>query len=637
MRSWVAATAGPALIAATVATSPVRAADTDPWSGVQWTTPVAVSPAGVDLAAGGVWPLADGSLLALWSVADDPGAAGDGPAQVWSRTRTSDGLWGPPEQVSDYQQYFTTYPNFSWDVDATGAAVVAWTQYDPGTSSWTYRAVTRSVSGAWAVPHTVAVEDTGAVGSISLSGTKAVAVAPDGDATIAFEAREAQEDPGENSADPEVFRTHGSGSTWTTPEEVSVETPATPVGCVEPDPDDCPDREGPSDQPAVAFDGSGQEWIAWVHREAADEPAEEAGVFLRGATTTQLASGSELEARSFGLAAIDADPAGGVALAWHRQVPTGTETWAHAGGDVAGATGLITPAPVNAAVRSIAMVGGRAVVVVGVPPSAIDGSRDLHTALRPPGGPWGPVAAMSEDGADVVGTGGRAVLTPAGVPVVGYAHATTDRGRVLAPAGNGWSSIPFSGALDLSGPATVVQSLHLTSDGRLLAGWLSADGGADRLHAGASSGLPGAVTPPTPPSPPSPQPPTPPPTTPVGPAALTTVDDGALTRSAGWKRTRSPSYAGGTAVLSKRRGATLTLRRTTLSQVGVVVSACRRCGKVDVFVGRTRIGRISLQGAAAHQQLRLLPAFAVRTGKVRVVVASSGRPVRVDGLAIRTG
>ncbi|WGX96320.1 hypothetical protein [Nocardioides sp. L-11A] len=636
MRAGVAGAAVLALaaatMAATVAAPPVRAADVDPWDGVGWTTPVAVSPAGVDVAAGGVWPLADGSLLALWSVADDPTAAGDGPAQVWSRTRTSDGLWGPPEQVSDYQQYFTSYPNFSWDVTAAGAAIVAWTQYDPGTSSWTYRAVSRSSSGAWAAPHTVAVEDTGAVGSISLGGSKAVAVAPDGDATVAFEAREAQRGPGESSADLEVFRTHGSGSTWTTPEEVTVETPAIPVNCVEPDPDDCPDREGPSGQPAVVFDGSGQEWIGWVHREAADEPAEEAGVFLRGAITTQLATGSELEPRSFALAGIDADPAGGVALAWHREVPAGTETWAHAGGDVAGATGLITPAPVDAAVRSIAVVGGRALVVVGVPPAGIDGSRGLHSALRPPGGSWGPVTAMSEDGADVFGIGGRAVLTPAGVPVVGYAHASTDRGRVLAPAGSGWSSIPFSGALDLSGPATVVQSLHVAPDGRLLAGWLSADDGVDRLQTGASNGLPGAVTPPTPPTPPpSPQPP------PAGPAALTTVDDGALTRSAGWKRTRGSSYAGGTAVLSKRRGATLTLRRATLSQVGVVVSTCRRCGKVDVFVGRTRIGRVSLKGARAHQQLRLLPAFATRTGKVRVVVASSGRAVRVDGLAIRTG
>ncbi|MDQ6524853.1 hypothetical protein RB608_14640 [Nocardioides sp. LHD-245] len=629
MRTWIAVAVGLTLAATGLPAPAVHAAAPDPWVGVAWTTPGAVSPAGVDLAAGGVWPLADGSLLALWSVADDPTDAGDGPAQVWSRTRTSDGLWGPPEQVSDYQQYFTTYPNFRWDVNATGAAVVAWTQYDPGATSWTYRAVTRSTSGAWAAPHTVAVEDTGTVGSISLSGSKAVAVAPDGDTTVAFEAREAQEDPGESSADPEVFRTHGSGSTWTTPEEVSVETPAIPVNCLEPDPDDCPDREGPSDQPAVAFDGSGQEWIGWIHREAADEPAEEAGVFLRGSTTTQLATGSELEARSFALAGIDADPTGGVAVAWHRQVSTGTETWAHAGGDIGGATGLITAAAVNGAVRSIAMVDGHALVVVGVPPAAIDGSRNLHAALRPPGGSWGSGAAMTEDGADVFGTGGRAVLTPAGVPVVAYAHASTDRGRVLAPAESGWSSIPFSGALDLSGPATAVQSLHIAPDGRLLAGWLSADEGGDRLHAGASNGLPGAVPPLTPP--PSPQPPTP------GPAAFTTVDDGALMRSAGWKRTRAPSYAGGTAVLTKRRGATLSLRRTTLDQVGVLVSTCRRCGKVDVFVGRTRIGRVSLKGAPAHQQLRLLPMFSARTGKVRVVVATSGRTIRVDGLAIRTG
>lgn len=496
--------AGIVTAGALAAVPPAAAAD-NPWTGVAWAVPTAVSPAGVDVDRGGVTQLEDGSQLALWSVFDDPEVAGDGPAQVWASTRpTADGTWSAPVQVSDYQQYFTTYPNFTWRTDPSGAAVVAWTQYVPGTASWTFRAATRSPDGAWSAPTTVVTEETGIVGGISFGDSKAVAVAPDGRATLVFEAREQAESPGEISPDYEVFRTAWSGTAWSSPEEVSVETPGVPTICDAPDPRDCPDVEGSSDQPAVAIDGAGQEWIAWVHREAADEPAEEAGVFLRGPATTHLATGSETQGRTFGLAGIDADPAGGVAVAWGRTVAgvEGTEIWAHAGGDVSGATTRITDAARRGAVRSIAMEDGRAVVVVGVPPSGIDGSRQLVTALREPGaGAWGPATDVQEDGDGVVGTSGRVLLTPAGVPVVGYVTATSDQVRALAPEGAGWRDTSVSGVLDASGAGTAVHSFDVTPAGTLLAAWLSADGGVDRLHVAASTGLPATSIPPPPAAP----------------------------------------------------------------------------------------------------------------------------------------
>lgn len=484
------------------AVAPAGAAFDNPWDGVSWTTPTAVSPAGIDVDRGGVWQLDDGSQVALWSVYDNPSVVGDGPAQVWTSTRpTASGEWSAAVAVSDFQQYFTAYPNFAWNVDPSGAAVVAWTQYVPATTSWTFRATTRSSTGTWSAPTTVATEETGVVGSIGLANGKAVAVAPDGRATLVFEGREAAESPGESSADMEVFRTAWSGSAWSAPEEVSIETPAIPINCAEPDPGDCPDREGPSDQPSVAYDGTGQEWIAWVHHEAAAEPAEEAGVFLRGPTTTQLAASSEDLGSTFGLAAIDGDETGGVALAWRRQVEgvSGGETWAHAGGDVAGATSRIMTAADNASVRSLAMHDGRAVVVMGVPPSGVDGSRPLVTALRSKDAEvWGPATPVAEDGDEVVGTSGQAVVTPDGLPVVAYVTATGDQARALAPAGAQWRDTGISGALDVSGAGSFVHSFVLTPAGTLLAAWLSEDGGVDRLHVAASSGLPSG-TPVTPP------------------------------------------------------------------------------------------------------------------------------------------
>lgn len=711
MRRRYAALAGLLAAGGLAAVSPAGAAD-DPWAGVSWAAPTVVSPAGTDVDRGGVWQLDDGSQLALWSVYDHPNDPADGPAQVWTSTRpASDGAWTAPVAVSDFQQYFSAYPNFAWNVEPSGAAVVAWTQYVPGTASWTFRAVTRSSAGAWSAPTTVATEDTGVVGSIGLANGKAVAVAPDGTATLVFEAREAAESPGENSADMEVFRTAWSGSAWSAPEEVSVETPPIPINCTEPDPDDCPDREGPSDQPSVAYDGTGQEWIAWVHREAADEPAEEAGVFLRGPTTTQLAASSEDLGSTFGLAGIDGDETGGVALAWRRQVEgvTGGETWAHAGGDVTGATSRVMTAADNASVRALAMHDGRAVVVMGVPPSGTDGSRALVTALRSKdAGVWGPATPVAEDGGEVVGTSGQAVLTPAGVPVVAYVTATGDQARALAPAGAQWRGTGVSGALDVSGAGTFVHSFAVTPAGTLLASWLSADGGVDRLHVGASSGLPGGTPPAPPPTPTMAAPGTASVTTsashtvrwsapagatsydvryrrarwnggfgaytyPAGWQGRTTpsvshslakgyttcysvrarsaggtsgwsgercmvapLDQVSLTRSTGWTVQKAGAYYGGSAWTATRKGRSLHRTGAALRRVGVVATTCPACGAVDVFVGSTRVGRISLARGTTtrNRQVLLLPAFSTRTGTVRVVVVSTARTVRIDGLVV---
>lgn len=697
-------------LAAAPSAVPSAGAVDDPWAGVSWTVPTTVSPAGVDVDRGGVWQLTDGSQLALWSVYDDPNAQGDGPAQVWTSTRpTGSGDWSTPVAVSDYQQYFTTYPNFTWTADPSGAAVVAWTQYDPDTSSWTFRATVRSPAGSWSAPTTVATEDNGAVGSIGYGNAKAAAVATDGRATVAFVADEAAASPGESSADEEVFRAAWSGSAWSVPEEVSVETPQIPINCAEPDPDDCPDREGDSRQPMVAYDGLGQEWIAWVHTEAADEPAEEAGVFLRGPDTTQLATGSEAQAATFGLAGIDGDAAGGVAIAWRRQVVgvTGGETWAHAGGDVSGATGMVLPASVNGTVRSVAMAGGRAVVVIGV-----SGSNQLVTALRSPGaGVWGPATDVLKDGDGVAGTSGRAVLTPSGLPVVAYVN-NSDTARALAPAGTQWRDTSVSGSLDASGAGRVVHSFTLTPAGTLLAGWLSADGGVDRLHVAASTGLPSG----TPPAPPPTPPPTPTMTAP-GTASVTTaashtvrwsapagatsydvryrrapwkagfgaylypatwqgratpsvahtlargsttcysvrarnaggtsawsgercmvapLDQVSLTRSTGWAVQKSRAYYGGSAWTATRRGRSLTRSGAVLRRVGLVATTCPACGAVDVFVGSTRIGRVRLARGTTtrNRQVLLLPAFSSRSGKVRVVVVTKARTVRIDGLVV---
>lgn len=705
---------------------PSAAAADDPWGAVSWTAPTAISPVGVDVELGGVWQLTDGSQLALWSVYDYPLDPNDGPAQVWTSVRpTPTGTWSEPAQITDYQQYFSAYPNFAWAVDPSGAAVVAWHQYDPGNSEWTMRAATRGTDGTWTAPSTVVRPNDGTVGSLTSADAKAVAVATDGRASLAFTAREAAAGPGEIGADLEVFRAVWSGSAWSMPEEISVETPLHPINCVEPNPDDCPDREGSSRQPLVVYDGLGEEWIAWVHDEASDEPAEETGVFLRGSNSTHtmhLATGSEEESRYFSLGGIAADPAGGVAVAWTRQIAAGIETWAHAGGDLSGATSRITAPAENGVVRTIAIRDGRAVVVVGLAPSGIDGSRKLVTATRPQSGDWAPASVAQTASGDVVATGGQSEVTPGGVPVVTYVTGAGDLARAMAPDGTRWSDASVSGALKVSGAGTLIHSFQVTPAGTLLASWLSGSGGVNRLHVAASDGLPTGSFPdtPTPPGNPGTPQPVPPPSAPAittpGAAAVTTartqvvrwtaspgatydlrwrrarwnggftayveppnwqgiaatfvshavvpgsttcysvrartdggaspwstercviapLDQTSLTRSSGWELLKAAKYFGGSTLLTSRKNATLTRNGARLSRVGVLATTCPACGAVDVFVGNKRIGRIKLNRGKkeAHRKVLLLPAFSARNGRVRVVVVTKGRPVRIDGLVI---
>lgn len=84
------------------------------------------------------------------------------------------------------------------------------------------------------------------------------------------------------------------------------------------------------------------------------------------------------------------------------------------------------------------------------------------------------------------------------------------------------------------------------------------------------------------------------------------------------------------------RGAVLSAG-VVASRIALVYTACDGCGSVDVFLGSTKLARVDT--GAASTRARRVATVAVftraRSGTVRVVVASSGRPVKIDGLAIR--
>lgn len=117
------------------------------------------------------------------------------------------------------------------------------------------------------------------------------------------------------------------------------------------------------------------------------------------------------------------------------------------------------------------------------------------------------------------------------------------------------------------------------------------------------------------------------------------LDQTSTTRSAGWLKRSSSAYFGGSVFATARKGAALTRTGARLKRVGIVATTCPTCGKVDVFVGSTRIGRISLARGTkvVNRAVLLLPTFAARSGKIRIKVVTSGRSVRIDGVVIGAG
>ena len=95
-------------------------------------------------------------------------------------------------------------------------------------------------------------------------------------------------------------------------------------------------------------------------------------------------------------------------------------------------------------------------------------------------------------------------------------------------------------------------------------------------------------------------------------------------------------YIGNTYETTTTKGAyLLSTSSQTVRQVGVVAMTCSSCGVVKVYVGATYVGQISLKkSGASSRSLLLLPRFTnTKVGKIKIV-ASNGKTVRLDGIAI---
>jgi uncharacterized protein YjbI with pentapeptide repeats len=119
----------------------------------------------------------------------------------------------------------------------------------------------------------------------------------------------------------------------------------------------------------------------------------------------------------------------------------------------------------------------------------------------------------------------------------------------------------------------------------------------------------------------------------------TVFDDGSpsLTWSGRWVMRNGSSWFETSYSSTRHRGDTYrTLAAKDVRRVGLVATTCPSCGRIEVRVGKTFVGSISLsRRTTTARTLVLLPrASRLLHGRVRFEVVSSKKLVRLDGIAL---
>lgn len=112
------------------------------------------------------------------------------------------------------------------------------------------------------------------------------------------------------------------------------------------------------------------------------------------------------------------------------------------------------------------------------------------------------------------------------------------------------------------------------------------------------------------------------------------LDDSELSADRFWTRKKAAGgYLAGFSAAT-RKGATLTKKVSGARELALVVTKAPGYGKVKVFAGQELLGTVSLD-APTRRTRRVVPVATLEepfTGKLRIVVKTAGRTVRVEGL-----
>jgi hypothetical protein len=111
------------------------------------------------------------------------------------------------------------------------------------------------------------------------------------------------------------------------------------------------------------------------------------------------------------------------------------------------------------------------------------------------------------------------------------------------------------------------------------------------------------------------------------------LDDRALTASSSWSRATTSGWLQGTSTVTTRYGATLKRTGLQTKRLHLVARRCSTCGKVAVYVGGSLLTTVNLYASTSSRAVIALPTIRLRTTTVTLKVVSSGKTVRIDGLA----
>jgi hypothetical protein len=115
-------------------------------------------------------------------------------------------------------------------------------------------------------------------------------------------------------------------------------------------------------------------------------------------------------------------------------------------------------------------------------------------------------------------------------------------------------------------------------------------------------------------------------------------DDTSLRHGSGWVERRAAGHYRGTYSQAARQRASLTTRISRATGLALVATVGPGQGTVLVFLDGRRLKQIDL-AAQLERRRAVIPVAdfgKARSGELRIVVVSRGKPVRVDGLGVRT-
>jgi hypothetical protein len=114
------------------------------------------------------------------------------------------------------------------------------------------------------------------------------------------------------------------------------------------------------------------------------------------------------------------------------------------------------------------------------------------------------------------------------------------------------------------------------------------------------------------------------------------VNNTALKHKGAWAKKKGKGYFLGTFSLSSAQGASLVLANVEAKRLAIVATRCPGCGTIKVYLGSKLLRRIRLAASSVkkRQVIEVATFDAVRSGKLRVVVTSSGRPVKIEGVGV---